>query len=117
MKNIYNQVHVLYKGQYIFPMNICNTKNLKLLPLGNPICKAGLTMWKGGKFPDCSRTHQKFCCLLKSSINADCPYHHKNFYNVKEHHGRTKYIAIPSDLRLSIDIENKHFKNSYSLRT
>lgn len=39
-KNIYNQVHVLYKGECIIPLNKRNTKNPKLLPQGNPVCEA-----------------------------------------------------------------------------
>ena len=60
-------------------------------------------MWKDGKFSDRNRTRQKFCCPLKSSKDADCPCHHKNFYNGKKHRGCTRYITIPDDLRLSID--------------
>ncbi|WP_324293336.1 transposase [Lacrimispora defluvii] len=117
VKNIYNQVHTLYHGECIIPLNKRNTKNPKLLPQGNPLCEAGLAMWKDGKFSDRNRTRQKFCCPLKSSPSADCPCHHKNFYNGKKHRGCTKYITIPDDLRLSIDRNSKYFKSSYSLRT
>lgn len=116
-KNIYNQVHALYKGECIIPLNKRNTKNPKLLPQGNPVCEAGLAMWKDGKFSDCGRTRQKFCCPLKSSKDMDCPCHHKNFYNGKKHRGCTKYITIPGDLRLSVDRDSKYFKSTYSLRT
>lgn len=116
-KNIYNQVHVLYKGECIIPLNKRNTRNSKFLPQGNPVCEAGLAMWKDGKFSDGGRTRQKFCCPLKSSKGAVCPCHHKNFYNGKKHRGCTKYMTIPDDLRRSIDRESKYFKNSYSLRT
>ena len=84
---------------------------------GNPVCEAGFAMWKDGKFSDRRRTRQKFCCHLKSSQNADCPCHHKNFYNGKKHRGCTKYITIPDDLRLSVDRSSDYFKNNYSLRT
>lgn len=119
VKKIYNQVKELYDGECIIPLNKRNTKNPKLLPLGNPVCEAGLAMWKDGKFSDTGRTRQKFCCPLKNSKNTDCPCHHKNFYNGKKHKGCTKYITIPDedDLRLSIDRNSKHFKNNYSLRT
>lgn len=118
-KSIYNQVRELYDGECIIPLNKRNTKNPKLLPQGNPVCEAGLAMWKDGKFSDRGRTRQKFCCPLKSSQNMDCPCHHKNFYNGKKHRGCTKYVTIPDedDLRLSIDRNSKYFKNSYSLRT
>lgn len=79
-KNIYHQIHTLYQGECIIPLNKRNTKNPKLLPQGNPVCEAGLAMWKDGKFSDCGYTRQKFCCPLKSSRNAECPCHHKNFY-------------------------------------
>ena len=117
VKNIYNLVKELYYGECIIPLNKRNTKNPKLLPQGNPICEAGLAMWKDGKFSDRNRTRQKFCCPLKSSKDADCPCHHKNFYNGKKHRGCTRYITIPDDLRLSIDRNSRYFKSSYSLRT
>ena len=117
VKNIYNQVKELYNGECIIPLNKRNTKNPKLLPQGNPICEAGLAMWKDGKFSDCGRTRQKFCCPLKSSKDTLCPCHHKNFYNGKKHRGCTRYLTIPDDLRLSIDRDSKYFKSNYSLRT
>lgn len=117
VKNIYHQVKKLYDGECIIPLNKRNTKNPKLLPHGNPVCEAGLAMWKDGKFSDRGRTRQKFCCPLKSSKDADCPCHHKNFYNGKKHRGCTKYRTIPDDLRLSIDRNSQYFKNNYSLRT
>lgn len=116
-KNIYNRVHALYQGECIIPLNKRNTKNPKLLPQGNPVCEAGLAMWKDGKFSEKGRTRQKFCCPLKSSKDADCPCHHKNFYNGRKHRGCTKYITLPEDLRLSIDRNSNYFKSSYSLRT
>jgi len=117
VKNIYNQVRQLYDGECIIPLNKRNTKNPKLLPQGNPVCEAGLAMWKDGRFSDNGRTLQKFCCPIKSSKNTDCPCHHKNFYNGRKHRGCTKYITIPDDLRLSIDRDSRYFKSNYSLRT
>lgn len=117
VKNIYDQVHSLYHGECIIPLNKRNTKNPKLLSHGNPVCQAGLAMWKDGKFSDNGRTRQKFCCPLKSSKTADCPCHHKNFYNGRKHRGCTKYLTIPDDLRLSVDRDSRYFKSSYSLRT
>lgn len=117
VKNIYNQVDSLYNGECIIPLNLRNTKNPKILPQGNPVCEAGLAMWKDGKFSDNGRTRQKFCCPLKFSSNADCPCQHKNFYNGKKHRGCTKYRTIPDDLRLSVDRNSNYFKKSYSLRT
>ncbi len=87
------------------------------MSLSNPVCEAGLAMWKAGKFSDHGRTRQKFCCPLKSSKDTDCPCHHKNFYNGKKHRGCTKYITISDDLRLSVDRSSKSFKRTYSLRT
>lgn len=117
VKLIYHHVKTLYDGECVIPLNKRNTKNPKLLPQGNPICNAGLAMWKDGKFSDSGRTRQKFCCPLKFSKNSSCPCHHKNFYNGKKHRGCTKYITIPDDLRLSIDRNSKYFKRTYSLRT
>lgn len=117
VKNIHNQVKELYGGECIIPLNKRNTKNPKLLPQGNPVCEAGLAMWKDGKFSDRNRTRQKFCCPLKSSKDADCPCHHKNFYNGKKHRDCTKYITIPDDLRLAVDRDSLYFKSNYSLRT
>lgn len=82
VKNIYNQVQELYQGKCIIPLNKRNTKNSKLLPQGNPVCEAGLAMWKDGKFSTWLHS-SKFCYPLKSSKNTDCPCHHKNFYNGK----------------------------------
>ena len=117
VKNIYNRVKELYGGECIIPLNKRNTKNPKLLPQGNPVCEAGLAMWKDGKFSYGSRTRQKFCCPLKNSKAVDCPCRHKNFYNGKKHRGCTKYITIPDGLRLSIDRNSNYFKSTYSLRT
>lgn len=117
VKNIYNQVKKLYDGECMIPLNKRNTKNPKLLPQGNPVCDAGLAMWKDGKFSDRGRTRQKFCCPLKNSKDADCPCRHKNFYNGRKHRGCTKYITLPDDLRLSTDRNSKYFKSNYSLRT
>mgnify|MGYP003183431372 CR=1 FL=1 len=58
VKNIYNQVQELYQGECIIPLNKRSTKNPKLLPQGNPVCDAGLAMWKDGKFSDNGRTRQ-----------------------------------------------------------
>lgn len=63
VKNIYNQVHTLYQGECIIPLNVRNTKNPKLLPQGNPVCEAGLAMWKDGKFSDRGRTRQNSVVL------------------------------------------------------
>ena len=117
VKSIYNQVSRLYDGECIIPLNKRNTKDTRLLPVGVPVCEAGLAMWKDGKFSDNGRTRQKFCCPLKSSKDADCPCHHKNFYNGRKHRGCTKYITISDDLRLSADRNSQYFKSSYSLRT
>lgn len=117
VKDIYNQVDALYGGECIIPLNKRNTKNPKLLPQGNPVCDAGLAMWKDGKFSDRGRTRQKFCRPLKSSPDADCPCHHKNFHNGKKHRGCTKYITLPDDIRLTIDRDSRYFKRTYSLRT
>ncbi|MBR1740443.1 MAG: transposase, partial [Lachnospiraceae bacterium] len=58
-----------------------------------------------------------YICPLKNVKDADCPCHHKNFYNGKKHRGCTKYTTLPDDIRLSIDRDSRRFKQAYSLRT
>lgn len=115
VKNIYNQVQALYDGECIIPLNARNTKDTKLLPVGVPVCEAGLAMNRDGKCYDRNRIKQKFCCPYKQC--GTCPIEHPKFFNGKKHRGCTKYITIPNDLRLSIDRESKYFKSNYSLRT
>lgn len=110
IKNIYNQVQKRYDGECMIPLNKRNTKNPKLLPQGNPIYEVGFVMWKDGKFFDSGRTRQKFCYSLKFSKDADCPRHHKNFYNGKKHRGYIKYITVSDDLRLFIDRDNYYLR-------
>ena len=117
VKAIYNTVKELYNGDCIIPLNKRNTKNLKKLASGHPICEAGLAMHKDGKFSDNGRTRQKYCCPLKSSKCASCPCDHKNRNNGKKHRGCTKYVTVPDDYRLSIDRECISFKKLYALRT
>lgn len=115
VKNIYNQVKQLYNGECIIPLNKRNTKNTKLLPIGTPVCEAGLSMNRDGKSYDRNRTRQKFCCPHK--LSGICPINHPKFNNGKKHRGCTKHITLPDDLRLSIDRNSKYFKRTYSLRT
>lgn len=116
-KNIYSQVDSLYGGECFIPLNRRNAKNPKLLPQGNPVCEAGLAMWRDGRFSDRGRTRQKFCCPLKNSKDADCPCRHESYYNGRKHRRCTRYITLPDDLRLSIGRNSKYFKSTYSLRT
>lgn len=115
VKDIYNKVNALYNGECIIPLNKRNTKNPKVLPMGNPVCEAGLAMNCDGKCHDRNRTKQKFCCPFK--LSGQCPIHHPKFNNGRKHRGCTKYITIPDDLRLSINRDSKYFKRTYSLRT
>jgi len=39
----------IYEGDAVTPMNKRNTKDPRKLPVGNPICGAGLAMSKDGK--------------------------------------------------------------------
>lgn len=116
-KEIHNQIARLYSGECFIPLNKRNSKQLKTLPRGNPICEAGLAMHRDGKFSDRGRTRQKFSCPFKRSKTSSCPCNHKNFLNGKKNRGCTKYQTIPDDLRLSIDPTSKSFKQNYSLRT
>ncbi len=117
VKDIYNTVKTLYRGDCVIPLNKRNAKNPKKLPVGNPICESGLAMWKCGKTKSEGRTRQKFCCPLKSSKTAYCPCNHKNWNNGKKNRGCTKYVTIPDDYRLSIDRDSIEFKSVYALRT
>ncbi len=116
-KNIYNTVKDAYNGECFIPLNRRNTKNPKKLPIGNPICEAGLAMHRDGICRDNGRSRQKFCCPFKRTSHIhDCPCNHKCFHKGKNT-GCTKYITIPDDYRLSINREAINFKSIYSLRT
>lgn len=115
VKSIYNQVKKLYDGECIIPLNKRNTKNMKLLPAGVPVCEAGLAMNRDGKSHDRNRTRQKYCCPYK--ISGTCPIGHTKFHNGKRHRGCTKWVTVPNDLRLSLDRNSRYFKDCYSLRT
>ena len=117
VKDIYNTVKNLYEGECFIPINPRGTKNPELLPVGNPICEAGLAMHRDGKFTSKGNTRQKFCCPFKRSRHKyDCPCNHKSF-NKGKNTGCTKYITIPDDYRLSINRDTIEFKSVYSLRT
>lgn len=117
VKAIYNTIKNDYCGECYIPLNKRNTKNPDKLPVGNPICEAGIAMHKCGKTQSEGRTRQKFCCPYKNSKVNFCPCNHKNWNNDKKNRGCTKYITIPDDYRLSIDRESKDFKSVYALRT
>lgn len=117
VKAVYNLVKDVYQGEAVIPLNKRNTKSPEKLPVGNPICDAGLAMHKDGKTTDNGRTRQKFCCPFRQSKNGVCPCGHKNWNNGKKNRGCTKYKTIPSDYRLSIDRSCLSFKRTYALRT
>jgi hypothetical protein len=117
-KNIYNTVKDLYEGDCYIPINPRGTKHPKKLPIGNPLCDAGLAMSRDGKFRDRGCVRQKFCCPFKRSSHLhDCPCGHKNFKKGSKATGCTKYINLPDDYRLSINRDSAHFKSVYALRT
>ena len=117
VKDIYNTVKNYYEGDCFIPINPRGTKNPKLLPVGNPICDAGLAMVRDGKFTEKGNTRQKFCCPFKrTSLKNDCPCNHKAFKKGKNT-GCTKYITIPDDYRLAINRDTVEFRSIYSLRT
>lgn len=118
IKNIYNTVKDFYGGECVIPLNKRNTKNPHMLPVGNPICDAGLAMHRDGKFSDRNRTRQKFSCPFKRTSHIhDCPCRHKNFKKTAKTTGCTKYVTIPDDYRLSINRYSHSFKSVYALRT
>ena len=117
VKEIYNTIKNVYEGECFIPINPRGTKDHKKLPIGNPICDAGLAMIRDGKFSDKGRTRQKFCCPFKrTSLKNDCPIGHKAFKK-GNNTGCTKYITIPDDYRLSINRDTIEFKSVYALRT
>ena len=117
-KSIYNTVKETYHGEAIIPLNVRSTKDPKKLPVGNPICDAGLAMHRDGQFHDNGRTRQKFCCPFKRTSHLhDCPCHHKNFHKGSSATGCCKYSTIPDDYRLSYSRDTAHFKKLYALRT
>lgn len=117
IKDIYNTVKTVYQGECFIPINPRNTKTPELLPLGNPICDAGLAMHRDGTFSSRGRTQQKFCCPFKRTSHIhDCPCNHTAFKKGKNT-GCTKYVTIPDDYRLSINRDTADFKSIYSLRT
>ena len=117
VKQIYNTVKDIYHGEAVIPLNKRGTKDVSKLPVGNPICEAGLAMHKDGKTKDNGRTRQKFCCPFRQSPSGQCPCNHKNWNNGRKNRGCTKYKTIPDDYRLSIDRSCLRFKRIYALRT
>ena len=118
VRDLYNTVKDVYEGEAVIPLNNRSTKKPKKLAVGNPICEAGLAMIKDGKTPDGhGGLRQKFCCPFRQSKTTVCPCNHKNWNNGKKNRGCTKYKAIPSDYRRSIDRECLRFKRTYALRT
>jgi len=117
-KTIYNHVRERFAGDCVIPLNIRNTKDLRLLRVGVPLCDAGLAMNRDGKDYSGNRTRQKFCCPFKlSKDDSACPCAHERFYNGKKHRGCTKHVTIPDDYRLSIDRRSSAFKKTYALRS
>jgi hypothetical protein len=118
VKDIYNSVKNLYDGECFIPINPRNTKDLKLLPIGHPLCDAGLAMNKDGKDTSRNRTRQKFSCPFKySKDDSACPCNHPKFFTGKKSRGCVRKITVPDDYRLSIDRQCASFKSVYALRT
>jgi len=118
VKEIYNTVKALYEGECFIPINPRNTKDVKLLPMGHPVCDAGLAMIKDGKDYSRNRTRQKFCCPFKrSKDDSACPCKHPKFFTGKKSRGCVRKITVPDDYRLSIDRQCVSFKSVYALRT
>ena len=118
VRDLYNTVKDVYEGEAVIPLNNRSTKKPKKLAVGNPICEAGLAMSKDGKTPaGRGGLRQKFCCPFLQSTTTVCTTNKKNWNNGKKNRGCTKYKAIPSDYRRSIDRECLRFKRTYALRT
>jgi transposase len=118
IKEIYNTILNIYHGDCYIPINPRNTKNPELLPIGVPLCDAGLAMHKCGKRTDTKGNNsKKFSCPFRLSKTNSCPCNHPKWLNGKKIPGCTKYITIPDDYRLSFDRKSKDFKDIYKLRT
>jgi len=118
VKEIYNSVKTLYDGECFIPINPRNTKDLKLLPIGHPLCDAGLAMNKDGTDHSGNRTRQKFSCPFKySKDDFACPCKHPKFFTGKKSRGCVRKMTIPDDYRLSIDRQCANFRSVYALRT
>ena len=117
-KAIYNTVRDTYQGECVIPLNVRRTKDATKLPVGNPICQAGLAMHRDGKFKDKGVTRQKFCCPFKRTGHLhDCPCNNEHFHKGSKATGCTKYLPLPADYRMSIQRDSVEFKSLYSLRT
>lgn len=115
---IYDIVRNLYNGDCFIPINKRGAKDLRKLPVGNPICEADLAMHKDGTFSEKGYTRQKFCCPFKRTAHLhDCPCGHKNFKKGAKATGCTKYYPLPDNYRLTINRDSAKFKSVYSLRT
>ena len=118
VKTVYNLMKDAYEGEAVIPLNKRSTKSPEKLSVGNPICEAGLAISKDGKTTDGrGGIRQKYCCPFRQSKTGVCPCNHKNWNNGKKNRGCTKYKAIPTDYRLSVDRECLQFKRIYAVRT
>jgi hypothetical protein len=117
-KEIYNTVKDVYGGDCFIPINPRGTKDHKKLPVGNPICNAGLAMHRDGRFTENGQTRQKYCCPFKRTAHLhECPCNDKRFKKGVKATGCTKYVTVPDDYRLSIVRDSTEFKSVYALRT
>ena len=120
VKRIYNQIHSVYQGECFIPINPRNTKNPKLLPIGNPFVKPGFAMNKDRRDYSRNRTRQKFCCpfkLFKRQFRRLSLQLSRRFQR-KEHRGCNKNTSrFRDDYRLSIDRDCVPFQSVYALRT
>ena len=119
VKTVYNLVKDAYEGEAVIPLNKRGTKSPEKLSVGNPICEAGLAIRKDGKTTDGGGGGfgRNTAAPFRQSKTGVCPCNHNNWNNGKKNRGCTKYKAIPTDYRLSIDRECLRFKRVYALRT
>lgn len=118
VKAIYDTVRDTYHGDCVIPLNVRGTRDAAKLPVGNPICQAGLAMHRDGIFKEKGVTRQKFCCPFKRTSHLhDCPCNNEHFHKSSKATGCTKYLPLPADYRMSIQRDTVEFKSLYSLRT
>jgi hypothetical protein len=88
IKEIYNTIRNIYHGDCYIPINPRNTQNPVLLPIGNPICEAGLAMNRNGKSHDNNRTRQQFCCPIRQGKSNVCSINHSKWHKSLKYRGR-----------------------------
>lgn len=114
----YNHIKDVLHAKAFIAKNKRNTKILKTLSSGNPLCEAGLAMHKDGKQYLKGSIKQKYCCPFRTSTDDfKCPCNHQKYNNGHKNRGCIKYKSIGTDYRATVDETSTYFKFYYSKRT